>query len=214
MSDKLPQRLSEPFLKIDNEVKWLHTNWNLFRDLFGHSEQRIKFLNYSAEFFFGTLQRVLLDDVILGLTRLVDRNRDTLNRYVLVKSLESGKHPKLEAHLGTTIVYIESKMARLFEIRDNRIAHLNMNVATLCADSVLPGICRADIEQILLAIRNFLNAITLYFNDCKTCYELTPPTSDAETLLYTLKKAAGYDLAVKQGKLEYQFWEQTEFGNV
>lgn len=214
MSNELPPRLSEPFLDIHNEVIWLHTKWKLFCDLYYKSKKRIKLLNHSAEFFFGTLQGVLIDDVILGLARLVDRTRNTLTLEVLIKSIELGKHPKLEAKLREALISIQSEMANFLEIRDNRIAHLNREVATRGANSgVLPGISYDDIERVLLEIRNFLNAISLYFSEEETLYEHVLSTSDADTLLYTLRKAAGYDLAVRQGKLGRRFWEESDFSD-
>ena len=39
-----------------NEVAWLHTKWNQYRQLYAHSPERVTFLNGVASHFFGVVQ--------------------------------------------------------------------------------------------------------------------------------------------------------------
>jgi hypothetical protein len=73
--------LGPVYHELWNEVTWLHAKWNQYRQLFGHSRQRVELLNEVASHFFRIVQDALWDDVILHLARLTDplRSRGKAN---------------------------------------------------------------------------------------------------------------------------------------
>jgi hypothetical protein len=81
--------LAEVFSKFFHECAGLHAKWNECIALFGTNQGRIDILNSAASGFFGMVQRVLWEDVLLHICRLTDdrkvgrRNRETLSIFWL-----------------------------------------------------------------------------------------------------------------------------------
>ena len=58
--------------RIWNEIVSLHDAWAQYRYLFNESNERVQLLNTCASWFFATTQRLLMREVILGISRLTD----------------------------------------------------------------------------------------------------------------------------------------------
>jgi hypothetical protein len=56
-----------------NDAVWLHAKWNLYRQLYAHSPERVALLAKVAGHFFGVIQDAVFEDVLLNLARLNDR---------------------------------------------------------------------------------------------------------------------------------------------
>lgn len=55
-----------------NELVVTHDVWEQYTYLFNDSPDRIRMLNACARWFFGTTQRVMMREVVLGISRLTD----------------------------------------------------------------------------------------------------------------------------------------------
>ena len=64
--------LAEFYIELDNEVSWLHAKYTIFRQLYATSQGRIDLFSNMAPSFFRILYNVLIDDILLSLSRLTD----------------------------------------------------------------------------------------------------------------------------------------------
>jgi hypothetical protein len=68
VSDMGPN-LGPVFHRLWNDCVWLHLKWREYRSVFGSSEERIELLNSAARGFFGIVQDVLWQDILLHICR-------------------------------------------------------------------------------------------------------------------------------------------------
>jgi hypothetical protein len=61
------EELGRVYNALTNEVSRLHVKYDLWRQLYGRSLQRVDFLNRTAGHFFGVLQGALIEEVLLQL---------------------------------------------------------------------------------------------------------------------------------------------------
>lgn len=55
-----------------NEILWIKIKWMEFEELYGYGANRIEIMNKSAPFFFFVVEKVLWNDIILGIARITD----------------------------------------------------------------------------------------------------------------------------------------------
>lgn len=55
-----------------NEITWLTFRWIEFVELYGTKETRLELMNKSAPFLFFTIQKVLWENLLLGISRITD----------------------------------------------------------------------------------------------------------------------------------------------
>src|SRR5258708_12664398 len=60
------------YIQLEKSVITLNAKWNQFIELYATSENTVELLNKTANWFFKTFQRVLMDDILLSICRLTD----------------------------------------------------------------------------------------------------------------------------------------------
>ncbi len=70
---------------LSNEAVWLHVKWDQYVLLYGHSPERVALLNKAAAHLSWVIQEILHDEILLHMTRLTDRRKDTLSLRRLLK---------------------------------------------------------------------------------------------------------------------------------
>ena len=63
------------------------------------------------------------------------------------------------------------------------------------------------VEDALLTIRTYLNAIELHYNNSEWGYEHFIMTSDGDALVATLRAGLRYEELVQERKLPYDDWQ-------
>ncbi|MCJ7483093.1 MAG: hypothetical protein MUO31_09020 [Thermodesulfovibrionales bacterium] len=186
---KMGSDLGAVYFELRNEVAWLHEKWNQFLKLYGQSQESIEILNKAAGTFFGIIQKVLLEDIILHLSRLTDKKKSCGQKNLSLQILpEKITDPKLRAKIEELIEIAKKSCESARRWRDKLLAHRDYYYAITRSDS-LPGIGRTQIESSLSAVRNILNQIQSHFEDGETGYEHTiTDIDDAESLIYFLQK--------------------------
>ena len=90
---QFPNSIQKLWGTLKAEVIWLHGRWIIYCQLYGKSPERVDILNRSASTFFNIIQKVLLEDVQLSLSKLGDParsgKRENLTINALVRELES-----------------------------------------------------------------------------------------------------------------------------
>ncbi len=215
-SQSMPISLAEQVQRIEDEVNWLHAKWNMFRQLFGTTEERIQLLNACSPTFFFMLQHVLMDDVTLGLARLSDPARigsfQNLSLENISIEVNNIGEATLYAQLETVRSSFDTACADFRARRHRTIAHNDL--CTLLNNGnarPLPGVSRADIENALTILREFMNAINGYYYNSETVYEQIILHSSSEDLISAIARGLLYEHIERDGKIERSLYRESEY---
>lgn len=209
----MPIEVSSVYDELRSEVTWLHARWICYRQLFAHSPKRIDLLNEAASTFFFIVQDVLLHEVQVTLSKLTDPARNGKNENLSLEQLQE----RLAAHTSPDLVATcKSELDRLHEQckpfrarRNKKLAHLDLQVALRTPATPLPDVSRQMIEDALLTLRTYLNAIEGYFNDSEWGYEhFIMASSDGDALLAILRAGLRYEELAQERKLPCTDWRE------
>ncbi|MCZ7649452.1 MAG: hypothetical protein M5U26_30045 [Planctomycetota bacterium] len=172
------------------EVVWLHAKWLQYRQLFGHSAQRIDLLNRVAGHLVRIVQDTLWEDVLLSLARLTDRPEIGKRPNLTLQRLSGAiSDVRLAQDVGRLVDDVLAKVAFARDWRNRHLAHRDLDLA-LDRAQPLEGASRAHVETALLSIRAVMNRIAHHYWKSETVYErFFAEGCDAESLLHYL--AAG-----------------------
>lgn len=168
--------LGTVYLALWNECVSLHYEWEEFESLFGESEERILLLNKSAPSFFRLVQDILLESVLLRISRLTDN----------AASGGGGKKDNLSVHRLPSMVGdpIRGKIEVLSKVcsekcefaqkwRNRRIAHRDLSLALEQKSAEpLPLANRELINDAVTSISALLNEVDRHYRGFTTCYDL------------------------------------------
>lgn len=138
----------------------------MYCQLYASGESVVDLLGNSAPGFFRICHDLLVDDVLLSISRLTDQEKTlgksnlTLDR--LVHSVNTTKHRQLRKDVERLFSDAKVKSAFAKDQRNKRIAHSDLS--TKLQASLLSSFTKANIEDALNAIRAVMNAVELHFN--------------------------------------------------
>ena len=97
---KIPTEVDEIYEALYQQVSYLHAKWGIFCQLYGSTKEVVDLLNSSAPSFFRICEDVLVDDILLNISRLTDPKqtfkRDNLSLEHLVHSIDEVQFTKLK----------------------------------------------------------------------------------------------------------------------
>ena len=207
----MPESIKEIFDELKNEITSLHARWKIYRQLYGHSPDRIPLLNRCAPTFFFFIHGVLIDELQLSIGKLTDPARTGKNENLSLKKLheqvkELGDE-KLSSKLNDILVDLcgdhkpnkPGKCEAIRTRRHKRIAHFDLITSIQPGTDPLPGVSRQMIEDVLASLRKYMNTIEGYY--CQSEYRYHDPIIgpyDAEALVALLE----YGLKFKHLEIE------------
>lgn len=167
------RELSEIFGPLYEDMIWLHARWQMYQQLFRHSARRTELLRDTADFFFSTLQEILLDDVVLRLARLAD-GEQTLGKQNLTLRQLPGRVPDAEVRIQVESLLERAIGACAFakDQRNRRLAHRDLRLATGLAETPLAEIDLAAVDGALRAFRDVMNCLDECYGTGHVMYEL------------------------------------------
>jgi hypothetical protein len=181
------EELGRVYNALMTEVSWLHVKFGLWRQLYARSPQRVDLLNRAAGHFFGVLQRALVDDVLLHLARLTDRETVSGRATLTIRRLPSAVPEALRGDVETLVASARAACAPVRPWRNRRLAHTDLESAI--SNAIVPGITDTQLEAAIASVRALLNRIEDHFWQAPTAYELViTPHGDADSLVYYLLK--------------------------
>jgi hypothetical protein len=196
----MPSEIREVYEPLEQEIVWLHVKWQFYRQLFGADEERIELLNDIAPFLFRVCQDVLLDDVIISISRLTGQprtrnrhsTRESLSLLRLVFLIDPSQHPQLRPAAQRKWKRVDSLCKPFRQHRHRRVAHTDLETIKATGD-LLPGISRSMIEDALESIRELMNTVCEHFDKTTNTYLLVPPAGiDGDVLIGHLRKLREY----------------------
>ena len=184
--------LEEPEFKgLHQQVCALHDQSRLLKDLFGNADD-LKLLNQCAPSAFFTIQRSLLDGVILGIWRIIkDANTESLT----LTALEKQSQGETRKDLSNILAILNVKTQALVRHRNKRIGHFDFKVAK--GSKQLPPVFVDDIESSLALIRQFMNLFSASNGGGQIGYESGISMGDGKSLVRILRYGAEHINAMR-----------------
>ncbi len=202
--DSIPKTAREPFRIIRGEVEELHFRWELFKQVYEGDKGRLDLLHASAANFFHRLYFIMLDDLVLGICRLMDPPQgpggaERLSLPLLVQRFRPIGPPTFVAKLDARLRAIRMAYEPLRQHRIMRIAHSDLGTQLSVGISGPPEYRRERIGLVLQKIGALMNDVEGRFYKSTLLYSAVVSDSDGDTLIYALKKAAAFDELVEEG---------------
>ena len=162
--------------RLWDELVNLHDTWDQYQALFSHSSERVRMLNACAGWFFAAIQRVLLRETVLGVSRLTDPvksgkfNNLTLGTLLADPALigAKGTQAKIQEAINRAIKAAESVRAH----RNKYIAHLDHPTATGSAEEPLPGLSKEHITSVIALMEAAYNVYNHRVRDAQAFFEV------------------------------------------
>lgn len=210
-TSKIPNELSEVFLRLQNELLILYTKFNSFKTLYCTSDENIELLDSSAEGFFVMHGDILRDDMMLSICVLTDpastnvkgekRCNLTLKH---LKSLVPDKDPSLADELNQLLESSKSTWDSFRSHRNQRIGHYDLDTVLRKTDQLLPSISIDDVDMALRLIGDILNTVENFYDKKNTTYHCgIYREGNTKELIDFLKRKADLE----------KYFNHKEFGN-
>jgi hypothetical protein len=179
--------LGKVYHELESEHVWLRDKWREYRTLFGGSASRVDLLNRAAARFFGQLQDIWWEDVLLHICRLTDPRKVGGHRQLTVRQLsdlipEGTARDRVEPLVSAACD--ASAFAR--DWRNRHIAHRSFERATNPLSRALEHASRASVEDAIGALDRVMNEVQLVYFDAEMSYDGVGGVGDAGDLLLVL----------------------------
>lgn len=173
------------YKSIEDQWSRLWLLWKDFDTLFRNGEQRAEILTKSASGFFWQFRTLAMNEMLLGLCRLMDRDKRTCSFPTFTKNIFSSDTVNVSLEDRDKILANQrdalqrTKFAKNW--RDKRIAHIDMDIS---------GVEEYDIAEIksgIDAIHALIDSVQLAFFETQMLNHVVGPSGDASSLLYKLR---------------------------
>jgi hypothetical protein len=202
------------FLKI--QLVTLHTRWQDYKNLYGHSQERVELLNQCAGGFFHSIQFAMLQQIELCMVRLLDPHKQG-------KSNKNMTFQRL-VHL-TEVVYPESQVNRLRQMLDNAlkcssrlqtrrrkvVAHLDVQAIQNEDQVILEWPRIEEVDASLEALVDLANAFEQMSGLPIMCYDLADTWAGSEAVVNHLTNSLRLKQLVKDGALSRELAYPSRF---
>lgn len=170
------------------ELVWVHDKWREYCELFGTSPERTELLNAAASRFFGSLDEILWENVLLHIARLTDPFRPGRGSSLTVRQLpQLISNKQLRSKIDGLIARAleAAKFAR--DWRNRRIAHTDRSLALDPTAARLAEASRLKVNEALRALDTVMQSIHQHYFDVTLSYDIVGGPGDALDLLRVLK---------------------------
>jgi hypothetical protein len=183
--ETMGEDLGSVFYHLWKDCTSLHLKWNEFVELFGKNAAQHRTLNTAARGFFGLVEDIWWDDLLLDLSCLTDNKRDVLSVYTLQRAAPVG----LRAEIKPRIAAVMKAVAFARDARHRIIAHRNIDVALNRSSKPLSRGSRNDIRAALKALDGLLHFIEHHYCDTEpTRYEYLEPLGGVSSLINIIER--------------------------
>ena len=177
---------------IECEFIQLVYRWQLFCQLFDSGQENIDLLNNSGSNVFQLLQKLIIDDVMMALCRLLDPDRSMGHENASIRNLLKKVKGRLSEE---TSMEVDAKLSELYEhmkkistLKNKALSHSDFE-HVLNAEP-LPRPTYGELEKSIDAICSILNTLTGELHDYSASLVPKMPCGhDGNKLLSVLAKA-------------------------
>jgi len=167
-SQSMPPSVAPLFSTLWQEAQNLHFDWQIYRQLFGTSQERLTLLARFGVRAFALFEYVLSHHVTLSIFRLLDpanqgRDKDNLSLERLVNEVKAD-HPPLGDTLEQHLHAMRGVMARHADLRNKVIAHRDLRITPTLYDgtSTVLRPSRRTVEDALGHLRRIMNGVEVH----------------------------------------------------
>ena len=208
---EIPPNVLPIFEKLKSEIIWIHGRWIIYRQIFAKSQRRIDLLNECASTFFYVIQNVLIGEVQISLSKLMDpaqtRGSENLSLKTLYEKIALEGDVELTRRLNGVLERLRIQCEPFRTWRNKRLAHLDLKASLESELNPLPGVSREMIEEGLVLVRLFMNEIERAYLDSETGYEhFILDHGDGDGLIAMLRYGLRYKELLKEEKIAYGDW--------
>jgi len=175
-----------------SEVLRIRWDWDLYRFLYGVSQERIALLDRTGTLVFRRLHWLLLDHVLLGVCRITEPGKGrNLTLETLIDQTREPKHAGLVSRLHEHLAEARARRRSIKQRRDRMIAHTDLKIALEAKP--LSELSRAKISKAFEPIVAFLKAYGDHFgrpSHSEPAALLMKAEDAGKQLLHALKLAA------------------------
>lgn len=182
------------FEAIDRSVQQVFVRWEIYTQLFDSGDENVDLLNASGSYVFFLLQRLLLDDAILALSRLTDPpitgKHENASIKHLIGLMRSSLAPADANDVDISLENLERHVSNARIHRDKAIAHADLQHAVGSAS--LPDIAYTELEGAMQELQKLM--LRLGSSSIRRVGGYRPIIAfgtDGNSLLKHLRKAKG-----------------------
>jgi hypothetical protein len=175
----------------------LRSLWRHFQILFQGTDLKRELLQTTAPTFFGDLNRLFIEHLVLHICRLTDNaqtaGRKNLTVKFLIEHSDFSAAPEILAKLQRISAAIDAFRRLVLPARHRFISHLDLEAVRL--DLPLGAASDAEWNQFWLDLQDFLELMFLHHVDPNSRFRLNgmAALSDADSLLTALRNAKLFD---------------------
>lgn len=204
----MPESIREPFEVLWQEVVQLHYRWKVFKQLY-FNKRVVELLNEHASGFFGLDQRIWVESIVLGLSRVLDDTKGSTSLRVLVKRMSTAGPRELVGDLEQRLSELEAISDAMLEAhRNGRLAHIDAKYHPSGGREEPPPLEIPKIEQLFTGIAKLMNVVGVGVGHGTTLYSEADALSDGDTLTFALRKADRFDELFDYGER----WDELDRG--
>jgi hypothetical protein len=190
----LPTDLKEIREALWQDVVFLHTKWNIFRELHATHES-VALLNFAGQGFFAMNQMIWAENIQMAIARLTDptrsARRDNLTLKRLLDHIDLANPPGLHDRVKAALDELDVLCSPIRERRKKLHAHSDLDTKLGRNSAPLDPVTKKVIDSSLEKIRDIMNDVERTYLESVTSFEFDVH-SDAQELLYHLKEAREY----------------------
>jgi len=191
----MPYENRELFNAIEREFLQLRYRWGLFCQLFDSGQSNIDLLNKSGSNVFQLLQKLVIDDVMMSLCRLSDRDESMGHENASIRNMINRAKKNLSNETNSKVQGLLSELDRhlknISKLRNKALSHTDYEHAL--NPEFLPRPTYDELENSVDVVRRILGALSSELYNYSTSYVPRMPLGhDGNKLLAVLTKAHGY----------------------
>lgn len=179
---------------VNSEVIQLAFRWKIFCQLFDSGPENIELLNKSGSNVFSLFQRLVIDDVMICLSRLTDPEKSLGNenasiRNVVAKSKACLSAPTI-AEVELLVITLDSHVQNVRKHRNKVLAHADLSHALNV--SALPPVTYDELEKAMNTLQEILSKVASEALRWTTHYDtIIRYGCGGDSLLQVLKRGHG-----------------------
>lgn len=189
---KMGVDLGTPYFALWKEIANLYDTWSEYVALYGTDKTSVKEMNIVAPYYFGLIQNVLWENVILHIARITDSCTTSGKANLTVQQLP-GLIDNTELRTEVDTVVKEARAKSLFcrDWRNRHIAHTDLSLAIKEDAEPLGFASRLKVKEALSSIADVFNIVGRGYSCPTVIFDLqNSEPGGALSLMKVVKKAA------------------------
>jgi hypothetical protein len=175
-----------------SEIAFLKIKWSEYKKIYLVSNDQVKFLNDYAPFYFSMNQKIMINDILLHIAKLTDKEETFGHKNLSIRNLESLL--PVDKHKNEISNGIEKAMQESVFLKDWRkkyLAHYDFYVMTNQNNNILNEISLDEIEKAINSLWDIIISISYLYFQSVLGVDIIEPLGGAFVFIKKLKGEYG-----------------------